>query len=335
MSGTGNTGILDVEIVNPTKEENSVLERLDDKYESISLMSREERRFLNALALRDKPVKLLEIGTAAGGSSIIMLNAIKDDPGSRLYSIDYSDFCITENKEKSGYFVDEYPDLKPKFQIYTGALACRFLDKIGGGIDFCFIDTVHSNPGEILDFLFALPYLKDDALVVFHDTKLQTYISISMNRWEITNNLLVSAIFGKVFIQGNFTRSENAVEYPSEHGITYFPNITAIRICKETKERLYSIFNLLTIKWMYSPSLDEEKEIIDFFSKHYNKYYVDYTKDVFCYERKFSVYEPPFIKKLAGKITRKIISLFSGKFRKKIRKLLGTKISNAILGMVR
>jgi hypothetical protein len=286
--------------------------------------------------LRNKPVKLLEIGTASGGSAIVMLNAIKDDPAARLYSIDYSEFCISDIRLKSGYFVDEYPDLKAKFQIYTGGMAYRFLDAIGSGIDFCFIDTVHSNPGEILDFLFALPYLDDGALIVFHDTKLQTYISLPMNRWEITNNLLVSAIFGKVFIQGNFTRSENAVEYPSEHGITYFPNITAIRICKETKEHLYSIFNLLTIKWTYSPSFDEETEIIDFFSKHYNKYYVDYTKDVFCYERKFSVYkQPSFIKKLAGKITRKIISLFSGKFRKKIRILLGPKISNVILGLVR
>jgi hypothetical protein len=298
-------------------------------------MSREERRLLNALVLRYKPVKLLEIGAAAGGSAIIMLNAIKDDPAARLYSIDYSEFCVTDREEKSGYFVDEYPDLKAKFQIYTGGLAYRFLDKIGGGIDFCFIDTIHVNPGEIFDFLFALPYLDDDALVVFHDTKYQTCISVSMNKWEITNNLLVSAIFGKVFVQGNFTRSLNEIDYPSDRGVTYFPNITAIRMCKETRERLYSIFNLLTIKWEYCPTADEEAEIIEFFSKHYNKYYVDYTKDVFCYERKFSVYKHPLIRILTGAIVRKIIPLFNDKFKKKIRILLGPKISNVILGLVR
>jgi hypothetical protein len=259
-----------------------------------------------------------------------MLNAIKDNPAARFYSIDYSEFCISDIRLKSGYFVDEYPDLKAKFQIYTGGMAYRFLDAIGSGIDFCFIDTMHINPGEIFDFLFALPYLNDDALVVFHDTKLQTNISLSMNKRAITNNLLVSAIFGKVILQGNFTRSLNEIEYPSERGVTYFPNITAIRMCKETRERLYSIFNLLTVKWEYCPTADEEAEIIEFFSKHYNKHYVEYTKDVFCYERKFSVYKPPLIKSLVEAITHKILSQFSGKFSRKIRILLGPKISNVI-----
>jgi predicted O-methyltransferase YrrM len=324
------SNILDIEIINPSEEENAVLKRIGNKYEKISLMSREERCFLNALVLRNKPVKLLEIGAAAGGSAIVMLNAVKDDPASRLYSIDYSEFYILDKKQKSGYFVDGYPDLKAKFRIYTGGLALRFLDEIGGGIDFCFIDTVHSNPGEILDFLFALPYLKDDALIVFHDTKLQPRISFPLNKWEITNNLLVSAIFGKILIQGNFTRSENEIEYPSDRGITYFPNITAIRICKETKERLYSIFNLLTIKWIYCPSMDEEIEIIDFFTRHYNKYYVNYIKDVFCYERKFCVYKYPLIHRLLHPIAHWFISLFSDNFRKKIRKLLGYRISKII-----
>ncbi|MDR2659106.1 MAG: class I SAM-dependent methyltransferase [Spirochaetaceae bacterium] len=211
-------------------------------------MSRQEREYLNALLLRNKPEKLLEAGVAAGASAIVMLNAIKDNPNAALYSIDYSEKCISDAKQKSGYFVDNYPELKDKFHLYTGGLALRFLDEIGGGIDFCFIDTVHFNPGEILDFLFVLPYLKDDALVVFHDTKLQTNIAMSLNKWEITNNLLISAIFGKTIVQGNFSRSANEIEYPSEQGITYFPNITAVRLCKETREHLYNIFNLLTIK---------------------------------------------------------------------------------------
>ncbi|MDR2796491.1 MAG: class I SAM-dependent methyltransferase [Spirochaetaceae bacterium] len=329
-----NNDFLDIEIINPSEEENAVLKRLDKKYEAISLMSHEERFFLNALILRYKPVKLLEIGAAAGGSSIIMLNAINDDPAARLYSIDYAEFCILDEGRKSGYFVDEYPGLKTKFRIYTGGLALRFLDEIGGGIDFCFIDTVHSNPGEILDFLFALPYLKDDALVVFHDTKLQTRLSFPLNKWAITNNLLISAIFGKILVQGNFSRSDTEIEYPSERGITYFPNITAVRICKETKEHLYAIFNLLTIKWTYTPSMDEEIEIIDFFAKHYDKYYVEYMEDVFCYEKEFYAYKLPLIKSLLRPILNGIARFFNSGFKKKIRKLLGSKISNMIYGIM-
>jgi hypothetical protein len=298
-------------------------------------MSDEERAFLNALVIRNKPVKLLEVGVAAGGSAIVMLNAIKDDPDAALYSIDYTEYWLGNNKTRCGYFVDEYPDLKPKFNLYTGGLALRFLDDIGGGIDFCFIDTVHSNPGEILDFLFVLPYLKDDALVVFHDTKLQTYISLPLNKYEITNNLLTSAIFGKTLIQGNFTRGDNEVEYPSKHGVTYFPNITAIKICKETKDRLYSIFNLLTVKWEYCPSLDEEKEIIDFFSRFYNKYYIDYMHDVFFYERKFFAYKLSFSDKLLRPVVKVISRIFSAGTRRTIRRILGERLSTRLYNIMR
>jgi hypothetical protein len=287
------------------------------------------------LLLRNKPEKLLEVGVAAGASAIVMLNAIKDNPNAALYSIDYAESYIRDTKQRSGYFVDNYPELKNKFHLYTGGLALRFLDEIGGGIDFCFIDTVHSNPGEILDFLFVLPYLKDDALVVFHDTKLQTNIAMSLNKWEITNNLLISAIFGKIMIQGNFSRSADEVEYPSEKGITYFPNITAVRLCKETKEHLCSIFNLLTIKWEYCPSIDEEKEIISFFSRFYSKYYIDYMKDVFCYERKYSVYKRPFAMKLFKPVLSAVAGLFSAGFRKTIRKILGKRISGLIYKVIR
>ncbi|MDR1147367.1 MAG: class I SAM-dependent methyltransferase [Spirochaetaceae bacterium] len=330
-----NTKTLDIEIIYPSEDENAVLNRLDKKYEMISFMSNEERAFLNALVLRKKPVKLLEVGVAAGGSAIVMLNAIKDDPNAELHSIDYAERCISDTRLRSGYFVDEYPYLKDKFNLYTGGLALSFLDKIGGGIDFCFIDTVHSNPGEILDFLFVLPYLKDDALVVFHDTKLQTNLEFSLNKWELTNNLLTSAIFGKLLIQGNFTRSDDEIEYPSKYGITYFPNITAIKICKETKERLYSIFNLLTIKWEYCPSIDEEKEIINFFARFYNKYYIDYMNDVFCYERKFHAYKPAFVDKLLRPFLRIIAGIFNADIRKKVRKILGKNLSSQIYKILR
>ena len=32
-----------------------------------------------------------------------------------------------------------------------------------------FIDSGHYEPGEILDFLMVLPFLKEEAIVIFHD----------------------------------------------------------------------------------------------------------------------------------------------------------------------
>ena len=49
-----------------------------------------QKEFLNGVARKFKPKKVLEIGVAEGGSSIIILNAIKDIEDSHLYSIDLS-----------------------------------------------------------------------------------------------------------------------------------------------------------------------------------------------------------------------------------------------------
>ena len=52
-----------------------------------------QKEFLNGVVRKFKPKKVLEIGVAEGGSSIIILNAIKDIKHSHLFSID----LITKN----------------------------------------------------------------------------------------------------------------------------------------------------------------------------------------------------------------------------------------------
>jgi predicted O-methyltransferase YrrM len=89
LTAGGNLG--DVEIIVPQKEEKDVLNKLEQSYTKISEMSNEEREFLTALILRTNPKKLLEVGVSAGGSSIVMLNAIKDISNAALYSIDYAE----------------------------------------------------------------------------------------------------------------------------------------------------------------------------------------------------------------------------------------------------
>jgi len=43
------------------------------------------------------------------------------------------------------------------------------MKSIGNNIDMVFIDSAHFEPGEILDFLIVLPFLKEEAIVMFHD----------------------------------------------------------------------------------------------------------------------------------------------------------------------
>jgi predicted O-methyltransferase YrrM len=290
---------VNVDFIVPTVDENNILNQLDNSYTEVSEMSPGQRAFLNALILRNKPKKLLELGVSAGGSSIIILNSIKDFSESRLYSVDLNDKWYRDTEKRTGFFVDNYSHLKSKWELFTGGLALNFLDKItwGGGIDFCLIDTVHTNPGEIFDVLMVLPFLEENATIVFHDTTLHTRYSLMkkylLGERAITNNLLMSSITGKKILQGN---------YEGE----YFSNIAGIKINKNTKENIFEIFNLLMIRWYYIPTEKQEQEIISWFDKYYNEYYINYLKKVFSYQKIISVNDNRYKHKMK-EIIKKIL----------------------------
>jgi predicted O-methyltransferase YrrM len=300
MNNAKNIGIGELELFDSTPEENLILDRLDPAYMEVSEMLRGEREFLNSLILRKKPEKLCEIGVSRGGSSVIMLNAITEVKRGHLFSLDYNTSHYRLKDKKTGDFVDNYPELKKRWTLRTGGLSLRFLEEIGGGIDFCLIDTVHSNPGEILDFLMLLPFLKNDAIIVFHDVQYHTHLGDHPERhWlkdGITNNLLMSSIHGKKIVEHSLSFSGSK-----------FPNIGAIQLEKESFQHVFEIFNLLTIHWTYMLEKPEQKEVLDFFGKYYDKIYLDYLKDVFLYQEKCNLphsypLKGPFLWRLGWKV---------------------------------
>jgi predicted O-methyltransferase YrrM len=306
------------ELVNSTDEENKILDRLDNYYQEFNEMTGQERYFLNSMILRNKPVKILELGVSAGSSSMILLNAIKENDKGELYSIDYSNHWYKDQSCKTGFVLDKYPELKEKWKLYTGTLALAFLEQIGDGIDFVFIDTMHTNPGEILDFLMVLPFLKEEALVVFHDTKLYTDINSADKHGQRymafanTNNLLMSAVYGKKYIpmgeaEINLPFKKVNKNIPKVAGSEiHFPNIGAIAIDKETRNRIFEVFNLLTLQWLYMPSDDELVEIINFFSKYYDPLLVNHFKEIIFLQK---IYQPWFIKNIIYNNGRTEISI--------------------------
>jgi predicted O-methyltransferase YrrM len=272
--------IVTCELLNPSSQENECLQSLDDFYKGFCEMSQEEKEFLNALILRYKPKNLLELGVSAGGSTVIMLNAIKDIGDAKLSSIDYSKKWYKDSSKDSGWVVGHYPVIKRKWNLCTGKMAFAFIENIGKNIEFAFIDTVHSLPGEILDILMVLPFLSDNAIVAFHDTNLHTknkngkpYANMGGG---FVNNLLISALFGKKILQGNFDRNKTHI---------YFPNIAAVQLTKDSKEHIFEFFNLLTLKWNYLPNEEELKELAIFYEKYYGSYFADYFKDVCDYQK--------------------------------------------------
>ena len=90
-----------------------------------------QKEFLNGVVRKFKPKKVLEIGVAEGGSSIIILNAIKDIEDAHLYSIDLS----TNNM--IGYCVKNiFQNLSNKWSLYTGNFPTKFMKSIGNKIWF-------------------------------------------------------------------------------------------------------------------------------------------------------------------------------------------------------
>ena len=271
-----------LEIIKSTDGEINLLNELGEDYKQYSEMSEQDRSFLNTLVLRKQPMRLLELGVCSGASALIMLNAIKNIEGAHLYSIDYNTQHYKLKDKLTGFYVDNFPQLKEKWTLKTGGLALNFIEEIGGDIDFCLIDTVHANPGEILDFLMVLPYLKKDATLVFHDTNLHARVTSNFQVYkQYTNNLLMSSITGSKLIPAD---TPFISDYP-------FVNIGAVQLNENTKEHIWEIFNLLTLKWNYMLKDEELEQLSSCFSKFYGEYYADYFNRVVKYQKQIRALE--------------------------------------------
>lgn len=265
--------------ITPTEEELDIFNSLDSTYKAYYEGGKQDRLFLNSMILRKRPKKVLELGVAKGGSSVVLLNALKDIEGAHLYSHDYSEECYRVPAKKSGFIVDKYPDLKNKWTLYTGGFISNYIDKIGADIDLCFIDTVHNCPGEILDFLMVLPYLKKGATVIFHDIALHTWIENSdVVRHAYTTGLLQSVICGKKVLPSDIPEKS---EYP-------FKNIGAIELSEDINDHVWEIFNLLTIEWQYFPSEEDLINFSNFVNQHYGKDYFEYFKQIIKNQREIN-----------------------------------------------
>lgn len=255
-----------MQIFEPEKFETKILDSINDildikiypsSNKTLSEMSYKQRCFLNGVIRQVKPKRILEVGVAGGGSSAIILNAIKDMKDSFLYSIDYSEQYYIDRSKKSGFIVNEkFNELSNKWKLYTGGLSAKFLEDIGGDIDLCLLDTVHSNPGEFLDILFILPYLKKNAILVLHDTAYHMHRSISY-----TNGVLFSSLKGK-----KITIDENY--FGTEIG-----NIGLIILDDDIMERIFDYFYLLTLPWTYVISNEDIVVAEEFIRKHYGDKY--------------------------------------------------------------
>ena len=209
-----------------------------------------QREFLNGLVRKFKPKKILEIGVFRGGSSIVLLNAIEDFKDSHLYSIDL------DSRLEVGYCVNKYfPNLSKKWTLFKGNIATEYMEGIGDNIDMVLIDTAHYEPGEILDFLMVLPFLKEKAIVAFHDIANQ--ITSSQKRDEWAPYIIFNGIRGEKYL-------------PSGDDILK-QDIGAAKLDSDQKKYYQEYFRLLGGQWQYFPKEEHVTQIRNFFKKYYEK----------------------------------------------------------------
>lgn len=217
--------------------------------------------FINGIIRKLKPKNCLEIGVAEGGSAILILNAIKDLKGSKLVSLDISTKYYSNDHLLTGYRVKQFfPELIDKWQLFTGEQPHIFLEKLNLTFDFLFLDTVHLTPGELLNFIEVLPFLKDNAIVVLHDIMYHLptnrYYNPKFVKYHPSQIYLMTSLVGDKII----IKDEN----------NNLDNIGAVFLYPNQKKFYLNYFLLLLTPWEYMPDEKHIKEL-QIFIQHYYK----------------------------------------------------------------
>ena len=228
-------------------------------------MNINEYYFINGLIRKYKPKKILEIGVCSGGMSAAILNAIYDREDAFLYSCDLEKKNYRNSDFEVGSVVkNNFPEYLNKWKLFTGNTTAAFIEKIGGDIDFVFIDTAHVMPGEVLNMIEIFPFLKKGAIIGFDDIDQHSRrILFNLTNFFPCNNLLFSVLRGKKIING--LKSDNMFNFKKQGAV----------ILDDNQEKyFFEYFFLLTSSWSYMPNKFEIDVIREFVSKYYSPFFL-------------------------------------------------------------
>jgi len=240
--------LLEIESI-PEFFDTSCYEQID--YSTInSQMADTERRFISGLIRLFKPNQILEIGVSRGGGTVNILNAIKDEPGVILTSIDRASEGL-DIKGKSYKIGCEAIKLFPesigkKWNLIVGKDPSEVIDGFTDTFDFVIIDTAHAHPVECLNFLTVLPYLRNDAIVVLHD--ISNYL-IHDKLLAFSPRLLWSSIVADKLTP---TKEYDFIDGRGQKMI----NVGAFQVCDDTRMYIRNIFDVLMLPWQTYPADD-------------------------------------------------------------------------------
>ena len=200
-------------------------------------ITNEEAFLINGIIRKRKPKKCLEIGVGKGSLSLLILNAIKDLKNSFLVSIDLYHHVPDESSKRVGYKVEKYFSKEIKnWKLLLGDMPYKTLEKLNLKFNFVIIDTTNKMPGEVLNIIEVMPFLEDNAIIIFPN--LLSHIKndfINQNKTIPTSMLLMSSLVGKKIIYYN----KNKI----------MGNVGVIFLAKNQKKYYENYFLLLMCLW--------------------------------------------------------------------------------------
>lgn len=237
-------------------------------------MSKCQLAFLCGLIKENRPKKIVEVGTSAGGTAAVLMNCVYMlGLDTEIFAVDINDRCYREPSKKTGYLTIECSKIlenPPRYKRCIGILP-EVLGEIGDDIDFLILDTTHRLPGELLDFCACLPKLKEGAVVAVHDIILNQ-LGHSMDSYA--TKVLLCAVKGD-----KIECKEDSTGYLSS-------NIGAFKVTKDTRKYIKDVFSALTLTWRYMPDEWQIEKYREIYSKCYNSSCLEIFDDAVNMNRK-------------------------------------------------
>ena len=139
-------------------ENKGVLKELEDfaKANGVPIVQKEAGKFLEFMVSMKRPLKILELGTAIGYSSILMYNAAKTNPD--IVTIERSQEMIKLAKENLKKF-----NLEDKITIKEGD-CLEILENLDEEFDLIFMDAGKGHYNHFLPHCLRL--LKQDGIII-------------------------------------------------------------------------------------------------------------------------------------------------------------------------
>ncbi len=231
-------------------------------------MTEFESAFLCGLIKKYRPRKVVEVGIAGGGTTAIIMQCMSmistcDSTTSEVFGCDIAEKMYVKENAKTGYIAHQASEFidNVKLHLCLGRTLAESIDEIGDGIDLILLDTVHFLPGEVLDVLVSMPYLSDDAIIVFHD--LITCQASQLGVSSIATPVAFHSLDAEKFM--NFKPC-------TDWGIdSELPNIGAAIMNNNAKRSMGNLISILSIPWYYMPSDKEMSAYLAHIRENYSE----------------------------------------------------------------